>query len=188
MLPSRRKRGQAVRELAEEAGISASTHLEQLRTYAAPGRDPRMRVASLAYVAMVPRVPQPMGGDDARDAQVFPVDKVLLERRPKLAFDHQTILADAVERMRSKLEYSSLATAFLKSPFTLSELREVYEIVWGVTLHAANFRRKVLSTEGFVFATAESRTPPTGGPAAQLYKPGTATLLHPAMLRPRIET
>ena len=78
------------------------------------------------------------------------------------------VVADGVERARAKLEYTTLATAFLDEPFTLGELRRVYEAVWGEPLHEGNFRRKVLSTPGFVEPTG--RTAPTDGRPAALYR------------------
>jgi 8-oxo-dGTP diphosphatase len=105
---------------------------------------------------------------------------------PKLAFDHARILADGLDRARSKLEYTPLATAFVTEPFTISELREVYETVWGEKLHAGNFHRKVLSVPGFVESTGETTQAggPRGRPRAKLYRRGDARLLHPALLRP----
>lgn len=175
----------AARELAEEAGPQVRpTHLEQLGSYGAPGRDPRMRVVSVAYLAFAPEMPEAAPGTDAADAQWFPVSTT----RP-LAFDHAQILADGVERARAKLEYTPLATAFVREPFTVSELREVYETVWGEKLHAGNFHRKVLSVPGFVESTGGQTESggPRGGPRAKLYRRGDATLLHPALLRPSTE-
>ena len=101
----------ARRELAEETGLSADTvdhlHLEQLRTYSEPDRDPRMRVVSVAYTALLPDLPEPRGGGDAVAARWTPYEV----RRP-LAFDHDRILADAYERVGAKLEYTCLATSF----------------------------------------------------------------------------
>lgn len=172
----------AERELAEETGVSdLRVHLEQLATYGRPGRDPRGRVVTVAYLAVVPGCPAPVAGSDAAAARWLRVDRLL--RREKLAFDHKAILADGVERARAKLEYSSLATAFCPPEFTVAELRAVYEAVWGTALDARNFHRKVTGTPGFVEPTG-SVTTRGGGRAAQLYRPGTATLLHPAMLRP----
>ena len=88
-----------------------------------------------------------------------------------------------IDRARAKLEYTSLATTFLDDPFTIADLRRVYETVWGVRLHAANFRRKVLSTPGFVVSTGEVR----GRGRAELYRRGTVARLHPAILRPTSE-
>ncbi|MFJ8131623.1 NUDIX hydrolase [Streptomyces hydrogenans] len=174
----------ARRELAEETGLPeavvAGLHLEQLRTYTEPDRDPRMRVVSVAYTALVPDLPEPRGGGDAAEARWLPYDEV-----PTLAFDHDLILADARERVGAKLEYTCLATAFCPPEFTLGELREVYETVWGVPLDRPNFRRKVLTTPGFVEAVEgpPRRTGGRGKPAA-LYRAGGATALHPPLLRP----
>jgi 8-oxo-dGTP diphosphatase len=171
----------AARELREETGIAAPGHLEQVAGYGAPDRDPRMRVVSVAYLALVPDLPGPVAGTDAAEARLWPLSEVDEERVP-LAFDHARILADAVERARSKLEYTSLATTLLPEPFTMPDLRRVYETVWGVPLHPANFRRKVLATPGFVEPTGERS--PTGRGWTELYHRGTTAHLHPALLRP----
>jgi 8-oxo-dGTP diphosphatase len=170
----------ARRELKEETGIDAGVHIEQLAAYGDPDRDPRLRVVSVAYVAMLPDVAAPGAGSDASDARFWPAADALDPRRVPLAFDHHRILSDAVDRARAKLEYTSLATTFLDDPFTIADLRRVYETVWGVRLHAANFRRKVLSTPGFVVPTGEVR----GRGRAELYRRGTVARLHPAILRP----
>ncbi|OEJ96851.1 NUDIX hydrolase [Streptomyces thermolilacinus] len=174
----------ARRELAEETGLAEATaahlHLEQLRTYSEPDRDPRMRVVSVAYAALGPGLPEPRGGGDASDARWVPY-----AAQGPLAFDHDAILADAHDRVGAKLEYSCLATAFCPPEFTLGELRQVYEAVWGVPLDRPNFRRKVLATPGFV-RPVEGPPRLTGGrgkPAA-LYRAGDATALHPPLLRP----
>lgn len=99
-----------------------------------------------------------------------------------LAFDHRQILSDGLERARAKLEYSTLATAFLGERFTVGELREVYEAVWGVAIEPRNFHRKVTRAEGFLVDTGE-RTTRGGGRPAMLYAAGQATQLHPAVLR-----
>jgi 8-oxo-dGTP diphosphatase len=172
----------ARRELAEETGLSdlSGLHLEQLRTYSEPDRDPRMRVVSVAFAALLPDPPEPHGGSDAADARWVPYGKA----RP-LAFDHDRILADAHERVGAKLEYTCLATAFCPPEFTLGELQQVYETVWGTDLDRPNFRRKVLATPGFVEPVpgAARLTGGRGKPAA-LYRAGTATTLHPPLLRP----
>jgi 8-oxo-dGTP diphosphatase len=176
----------AVRELAEETGQRLGRiHLEQLGTYGAPGRDPRMRVISVAYLVFAPELADPAtgprAGSDAADAAWVPVTRV-----GELAFDHARILADGLERARAKLEYTPLATAFTGDEFTIAELRAVYETVWGERLHAGNFHRKVLSVPGFVESTGESTQTggPRGGPRSRLYRRGDAQLLHPALLRP----
>lgn len=168
----------AWRELHEETGVEQfAGHLEQLRTYSAPDRDPRMRVVSVAHVAFAPDLPEPEAGSDAAAARWWPVDEVL-GGEVTLAFDHGQILTDALERVRSKLEYTTLATEFVKEPFTLPELHRVYAAVWGTPPDLGTFRRKVLGTAGFVV--------PVDGPdsgAARRYRRGPATLLHPPMLR-----
>lgn len=168
----------AHRELREETGVDAHAHLEQVGSYGAPGRDPRMRVVSIAYLALVAELPRPVAATDAAEARFWPVAGLNTVR---LAFDHRRILDDAVERARSKLENTSLAATFLTEPFTVADLRRVYETVWGVELHAANFRRKVLATPGFVTPTGERR--PTGRGWADLYTRGETTRLHPPILR-----
>ncbi|MBL7627651.1 NUDIX hydrolase [Frankia sp. CN6] len=205
----------AVRELAEETGLAASTdqraadrrldrvYLEQLATYGAPGRDPRMRVISVAYLAFAPDLPDPTAGGDAAAAAWMPVrttgtgDGAPAIRevgglggtptvdRGRMAFDHARILDDALERASSKLEYTPLATTFVAPEFTVTELREVYEAVWGRPLHAPNFHRKVLSVPGFVEDTGETtaRGGARGGRRARLYRSGDARFLHPALLR-----
>ncbi|MGI5168542.1 NUDIX hydrolase [Spirillospora sp. CA-253888] len=190
----------AVRELSEETGLAVGEgplermHLEQLGTYGRPGRDPRMRVISVAYLAFAPELPEPRAGGDADDAAWTPVAALGLgaagEQRPgtmrRLAFDHARILADGLERARAKLEYTPLATAFCAPEFTVPELRAVYEAVWGEELHAGNFHRKVLSVPGFVEGTGATsdRGGRRGGPRPKLYRAGDAKLLHPALLRP----
>ncbi|SCG61777.1 NUDIX hydrolase [Micromonospora coxensis] len=180
----------ARRELAEETGLGGDrlrrVHLEQLGSYGDPDRDPRMRVVSVAHLAFAPDLPDPVADTDAADAIWLPV--TALSSR-QLAFDHDRIIADGLERARSKLEYTPLATRFLEPEFTISELRGVYETVWGHPLHAGNFHRKVLSVPGFVESTGASteRGGSRGGPRAKLYRAGDARLLHPALLRPARE-
>ncbi|WP_433381666.1 NUDIX hydrolase [Actinoplanes sp. CA-142083] len=180
----------AMRELGEETGLRPGegeltrVHLEQLRSYGDPHRDPRMRVFTVAYLAFAPSLPDPRAGSDAAAASWVPVTEA-----GDLAFDHDAILADGLERARSKLEYTPLATAFAGAEFTISELRQIYAAVWGEELHAGNFHRKVLSVPGFVESTGETtaRGGERGGPRAKLYRAGDARLLHPALLRPTRE-
>lgn len=168
-------------------------HLEQLATYGDPGRDPRMRVVSVAHLALAPDLPTPRPGGDAHGARWAPVDELLdrgdhaREGGPAvpLAFDHAKILSDGVERARSKIEYSSLATAFCPPEFTVGELRRVYEAVWDVVLDPRNFHRKVTGTPGFLVPTGGTTTR-QGGRPAQLFRAGGATLLNPPMLRPEV--
>jgi 8-oxo-dGTP diphosphatase len=177
----------AARELAEETGINASQlHLEQLQTYGRPGRDPRERVITVCYLALMPDLPTPTAGADARAARWVPVDD-LLRKEVAIAFDHRTIIADAVERARGKLEYTTLGAAFCATDFTVNELRRVYETVWGHALDPRNFHRKVTSVDGFLIATGE-RTTRDGGRPAALYHRGPATLMHPPILRTQSPT
>ncbi|HEY1116628.1 MAG TPA: NUDIX hydrolase [Acidimicrobiales bacterium] len=181
----------AWRELVEETGVARfQGHLEQLRTYSAPDRDPRMRVVSVAHVALAPDLPRPTAGTDAADARWWVVDDLLApdgapaEEAPKLAFDHHRILLDARERVRAKLEYTTLATEFVAEPFTLPELRRVYAAVWGTPPDLGNFRRKVLGTDGFVVPTDAHGSPTeAGGRRALLYRRGPATTIQPPMVR-----
>jgi 8-oxo-dGTP diphosphatase len=173
----------AHRELAEEAGLSADQlHLEQLGVYGAPGRDPRGRVVSVAYLAIAPRLPEPVAGTDASDANWVPVEQAL-SSGARLAFDHGQILTDGVDRAREKLERSALATAFCGPTFTISELQNVYEAVWGVRLDPRNFYRKVQSVDGFIIPAGPSRKTDSGRPA-RLFRAGPRTTLHPPMTRP----
>jgi 8-oxo-dGTP diphosphatase len=173
----------AWRELSEETGLTRpAVHLEQLASYGDPARDPRGRVVTVAYLALAPDLPAPVAGSDAAAAEWSPVEPVLAGPAA-LAFDHRAILGDGVERARSKLEYTPLATAFCPAEFTVAELRRVYEIVWGGRLDPRNFHRKVTGTPGFLAGTGRL-TSRDGGRPAQLYRRGTATLLHPPMLRP----
>jgi len=172
----------AARELREETGLSAEGfHLEQLGSYGAPGRDPRMRTVTVAYIALAADLPTPVAGTDAAEARWQPVGD-LLAHPELLAFDHAQILRDGVERARAKLEYTPLATAFCPSEFTVSELRQVYEVVWGLAIDPRNFHRKVTKTEGFLEPTEETTTR-DGGRPARLYRVGTVTNLHPPLLR-----
>jgi 8-oxo-dGTP diphosphatase len=169
----------AERELAEETDLDgAALHLEQLATYGAPDRDPRGRVVSVAHLAIAPDLPIPTAGSDASSARWAPVDAV----RGTLAFDHDQILDDAVERARTRLEFTTLATAFCGHTFTIGELRNVYEVVWDMPLDPRNFSRKVVHTEGFVRPTGAKRIPETGRPAA-LYQRGPARILNPPLMR-----
>ncbi|MDX2595652.1 NUDIX domain-containing protein [Streptomyces sp. WI03-4A] len=185
LLPHESAETAARRELAEETGLAdvSGLHLEQLRTYSEPDRDPRMRVVSVAFTALLPEPPEPRGGGDAAQARWLPHTAAR-----SLAFDHDRILADARDRIGARLENSRAATSFCPPEFTLGELQQVYEAVWGTALDRPNFRRKVLATPGFVEPVpgAARLTGGRGKPAA-LYRAGTATALHPPLLRPSRE-
>ncbi len=130
----------ALRELEEEAGLS-QVYLEQLYTFGSVKRDPRERVVSVAYYALVRLIDhQTRAATDAADARWFPLDAI-----PDLAFDHAEILAMASERLRSKLTYQPIGFELLPEKFTLSQLQRLYEAVLGTALDKRNFRKKVLS-------------------------------------------
>jgi 8-oxo-dGTP diphosphatase len=189
-LPGRRVRDDesldatALRALSELVGSEEpAVLLEQLRTYGAPARDPRARVVSVAYLALGSR---PLVPSASRRTTVVSAAEAARWPVSRFAYDHAAIVADALERLRAKLEYTSLATALLEEPFTLAELRAVYEAVWDTALDPANFRRKVVSTPGFVRETEGTAPPgPSGGRPARRYAAGGASRLHPAMLRDR---
>jgi 8-oxo-dGTP diphosphatase len=172
----------AYRELEEETGFPPSLvrGLEQLRTYGAPGRDPRPeRVVSVAWVVLGADLPDPVAGSDASAARWVAVDDL---RTVELAFDHTRILADGLERARAKLEYTALATAFVGAEFTVSELRAVYEAVWNEELDPANFQRKVTRTPGFLHPVPGRVSTGRGRPA-QLYRAGPTHELFPPLRR-----
>ena len=130
----------ARRELHEETNLRG-IFIEQLKTYGDPKRDPRMRVITVAYYALVPydkAKDMVRAGDDAAEAEWHAMDKL-----PRLAFDHAKILNDAKERIRSKASYSSIVFNIMPKKFTWTELQSVYEIVLGRPFLAPNFRRKI---------------------------------------------
>jgi 8-oxo-dGTP diphosphatase len=129
----------ARRELAEETGVR-DVYLEQLYTFGDPGRDPRGRVITVAYLALVPSPLAVQAGSDASDARWWSVYKL----PPKLAFDHDEILKYALQRLRYKLEYTAAGFQLLPPTFTLTEIQKAYEIVLGEPLDKRNFRRRIL--------------------------------------------
>jgi 8-oxo-dGTP diphosphatase len=153
--------------------------MEQLAAYGAPRRDPRRRTLSVAWLAVLP-----VAGEPDVSLRWKPVERLLGGSR--LAFDHGRLLADGVERARAKLEYSSIATAFLEPGFTIAALRGIYEVVWGHPLDAGNFHRKVTRTDGFVEPTGRRRRIGRGRPA-ELFRAGTEESLHPALTRRSLE-
>jgi 8-oxo-dGTP diphosphatase len=170
----------ALRELQEETGLDGrALHLEQLHAYSAPDRDPRGRVITVAHLAFGPDLPTPVGGTDAAAAYWTPVSAALSY---DLAFDHDVILRDGLERIRGQLEHTTVAGAFCAEPFTVNDLRGIYEAVWGIPLDPSNFRRKVTRADGFLEPTGERHFPQTGRPAL-LYRRGPAEVLSPPLLR-----
>jgi 8-oxo-dGTP diphosphatase len=164
----------AKRELSEETGVDAASLLTQFGAYGDPARDPRMNVVTVAYLAVLRDVGAVVAGSDAADALLVPVSEVLNEHLD-LAFDHQRIVRDSIERVRVELEVSGIATAFVGTTFTMAELRTVYEAIWGVQLDAANFRRSVVAENGWVIPTGRRARPSSaGGRPAELFRAGRA--------------
>lgn len=129
----------ARRELAEEAGLK-EVFLEQLYTFGSLGRDPRERVVSVAYYALVKLSEHcAKAATDAAHAEWFPIS-----RAPGLAFDHAEVLATALARLKGKVRYQPIGFELLPRRFTLSEMQHLYEAVLGVGLDKRNFRKKVL--------------------------------------------
>lgn len=132
----------ASRKLAEETGV-IGVYLEQLYTFGEPDRDPRERVITVAYYALVPSDKLRIrAATDAEAVGWFGMDEL-----PELAFDHAEILAAARTRLVAKLDYSTIAFQFMPAKFTLSELQKVYEIILSEPVDKRNFRKRVLAFE-----------------------------------------
>lgn len=184
----------ADRLVHDATGLDCSRlHIEQLRSYVtlddAPSPDATTaarRSASVAYMALLPAGCDPAPGSTAEAFRWWAVDDLAVDdptiEGPELAYDHARIVSDGVERCRSKLEYTTIATSFLREPFTLGELRRIYENIWGVTLHHSNFARKLTSSPGYLIAERD------GSPGrASLYRRGDATYVMPPLIRPTVE-
>ncbi|MGW5721974.1 NUDIX hydrolase [Amycolatopsis sp. NPDC003865] len=176
----------AIRELVEETGMpDGLVALEQVGVYSASDRDPRGSVVSCAFLAIAPNlpIPVPAQGSDVKDAGWVPLSK--LGGGEALAFDHDRILRDSVDQARDKLQYTTIATAFCDEEFTIGDLREVYEVVWGVPLDRANFHRKVRNATEFIVPTGRTRS--SGGALgrpAELYRAaGKVSVLASPILR-----
>ncbi len=153
----------AKRELQEETGLQ-DVYLEQLYTFGDPGRDPRTRVITVVYFALLAfERMQAKASDDAADVGWFSVYKL-----PPLAFDHEKILHYTLDRLRGKLDYTTIAFNLLPEQFTLRELQEVYEIILHRRLDKRNFRKKVLPT-GILEKTGGKKMEGTHRPA-RLYR------------------
>lgn len=149
----------AKRELLEETNVK-NIYLEQLYTFGNPKRDPRGRVISVAYFALVsPENIDLKATFDASEAKWFSVKDI-----PELGFDHKEILDYALQRLRYKLEYTTVAFQLLPKMFTLTELQNVYEVIFGKKLDKRNFRKKVLSL-GLLEDTGKTRVDVAHRPA-----------------------
>ena len=156
--PSERPLDTAARKLREKTGVR-DAHLEQLATFADPGRDERGWIASIAHLALVPAGTEPTDPEASwRPAR----------RPPRLAFDHSRILATALDRLEGKLWWSNVARGLLPGAFSMSQARAVYEAVAGVRYDPATFARDLKAT-GLVEPTGERRAEGRGRPAA-LYR------------------
>jgi 8-oxo-dGTP diphosphatase len=131
----------AMRVMQEKTGVR-EVYLEQLYTFGAPDRDPRARIITVTYLALIPlkELSQP-GTRDLANLAWFPIDQI-----PELAFDHNTILAYAVSRLRAKAGYSNIVYGLLPEAFRLSDLQKVYEIILAENLDKRNFRKRMLET------------------------------------------
>jgi 8-oxo-dGTP diphosphatase len=153
----------ARRELKEETGVE-NVFLEQLFTYGEPARDPRERVISVAYYVLVkPSDFKLRAESDASDARWFP-----LKSLPPLAFDHASILASGLQRLKGKVRYEPIGFELLPARFKLPQLQKMYEIILEQPVDKRNFRKKILGTNLLVqldeFDTSEQRRP------ARLYR------------------
>lgn len=150
----------AMRVLASKTGLPASRWLEQLYTFGAPGRDPRMRIIAVAYFALVPPEVLARALEQRGDLALASLDIAWSgetggavaaqseegEALP-LAFDHADILEVAVKRLRGKLDYSTIAFALLPEKFTLRDLQDIHEAILGVRLNKPAFRRRMLDKD-----------------------------------------
>jgi len=129
----------ALRELEEESGVR-DVFMEQLYTFGRPGRDPRGRMVSVAYFALVHLPDHPLrAASDARRVKWFAIEQL-----PALAFDHTEIVDMAISRLRGKLQYQPIGFKLLPNEFSLSQLQELYEVVLGIPLNKRNFRTRIL--------------------------------------------
>jgi 8-oxo-dGTP diphosphatase len=152
----------ALRELEEETGVTG-VYLEQLYTFGRPDRDPRERVITVAYYALVPIDRLSIrASSDAAEVAWFPC-----KRLPALAFDHSQIIQLALERLAAKIDYSTIALKFMPKRFTIGELQRVYEAILGEPQDKRNFRKRVMAY-GCIEPTGETRRNGNHRPA-QLY-------------------
>lgn len=153
----------ALRELREETALEVSpTLLEQFYTFGALQRDPRGRVISVAHIAILLDMPEPVAGGQALRARWYSAHEP-----PPLAFDHADIVQLALSRLERRLGYAHLAFKFLPEVFTLPELQAVYEAILNKPLDKRNFRKQMLS-QGVLTACGERRS--GVGRPAQLYR------------------
>lgn len=151
----------ALRELREETQLIPE-YIEQFHTYSEPDRDPRERVITIAYLALV-KIQDVKGGDDAKEAQWFPIDKI-----PHLAFDHDVILRDALARLHERIHFHPIGYELLPEKFTLKELQTLYEAILGIHFDRRNFAKKMFHLD--ILTQLEETVWPTPKREANLYK------------------
>ena len=151
----------AKRELKEETGLE-NAYIQQLHTFSAPNRDPRERVITIAYYALV-KIQEVKVGDDAASARWFPLDEI-----PPLAFDHDYILRMATQRLREQIHFQPIGFELLPEKFTIKELQSLYEAILGINFDRRNFAKKMLHLE--ILTELNETVWPTPKREARLYK------------------
>lgn len=151
----------ALRELHEETGLKAA-YIKQFHTFSAPHRDPRERVITIAYYALV-RMEEVKGGDDAADARWFALDEV-----PSLAFDHDLILRTALKEVRKQIHFEPVGFELLPEKFTIKELQNLYEAILDVRFDRRNFYNKMKHFE--ILEQLEETVKPTPKREAYLFR------------------
>jgi 8-oxo-dGTP diphosphatase len=153
------------RELQEETGITVN-YLEQLYSFGEPDRDPRQRVISVAYFALVKSAlfQELKATTDAEEAQWFPINKL-----PSLAFDHKLILRIAIERIRAKIRYQPIGFELLDKKFSFADLEKLYSTLLDKTIDRRNFTKKILSL-GLLEDTGELAANSGAGRPSKIFK------------------
>lgn len=151
----------ALRELEEETALKG-TYVQQFHTYSAPNRDPRERVITVAFFALV-RIQEVEAGDDANKAQWFAIDEV-----PQLAFDHDVILRDALKRLRERIHFQPIGFELLPEKFTMRQLQNLYEAILDVHFDRGNFSKKMLHFN--ILTPLDETVRPTPKREAHLYR------------------
>lgn len=151
----------ALRELEEETALKG-TYVQQFHTYSDPNRDPRERVITVAFFALV-RIQEVEAGDDANKAQWFAIDEV-----PQLAFDHDVILRDALKRLRERIHFQPIGFELLPEKFTMRQLQNLYEAILDVHFDRGNFSKKMLHFN--ILTPLDETVRPTPKREARLYR------------------
>lgn len=151
----------ALRELREETGLERA-YIQQFHTFSDPHRDPRERVITIAYYALV-KIQEVHGGDDAASARWFPLSEI-----PSLAFDHDYILRMATQRLCEEIHFQPIGFELLPEKFTLKELQALYEAILGISFDRRNFAKKMLHLE--ILTELDETVWPTPKREAKLYR------------------